>query len=69
MGFVSKKKAIIMAIVSELVPLLFAIPGALFLSSDGENYIPITISIPILLLFFSVLIFSFSNIRVNKNEK
>lgn len=68
MGFVSKKKALIMAIISELIPLLFAIPGVLILNSDGENYIPITISIPILLLYYSVLIFSFSNIRVNNKE-
>ncbi len=57
----SKKKVIIAAIVSELIPLIISIPGALFLNSEGENYIPIMISIPILLLFVlpSVMLFSF----------
>lgn len=67
-GTVMKKKALIMVIVSELVPLLISIPGVLFLNSEGENYIPIMISIPILLLYNSILIFSFSNIRLNTKE-
>lgn len=61
MGKVTKKKAIIMVIVSELIPLLISIPGVLYLSPDGENYIPIMISIPILLLYNLILIFIFSN--------
>jgi len=68
MGTVSKKKAIMMSIVSELIPLLISIPGALFLNSEGENYIPIMISIPILLLYNLILIFSFSNIKLNTKE-
>lgn len=58
----SKKKVIIAGIICELIPLFLTIPGAIFLSSDGENYIPIMISIPILLLFVvpSVLLFPFS---------
>lgn len=68
MGTVSKKKAIMMSIVSELISLLISIPGVLFLNSDGENYIPITISIPILLLYNLILIFSFSNIKLNTKE-
>ena len=59
MGIISKKKAIIMAVVSELIPLLISIPGVLFLNSDGDNYIPIMISIPILLLYNLILIFIF----------
>ena len=65
---VSKKKAIMMAIVSELIPLLLSIPGALFLNSDGENYIPITISIPILLIYNLIVIFTFSKINLNNKE-
>jgi hypothetical protein len=58
MNTVSKKKAIIMAIVGELIPLLITIPGLLFLSPDGENYLPIAISIPFLLIFhLSVVLF------------
>ncbi|MHA1932983.1 MAG: hypothetical protein ACW96X_10605 [Promethearchaeota archaeon] len=58
----SKKKVIIAGIICELIPLLLTIPGALFLSSDGENYLPIMISIPILLLFVvpSVVLFPLS---------
>ena len=67
-GIVSKKRATIMTIVSELIPLLFAIPGVLFLNSDGENYIPITISIPILLIYNLILIFTFSKINLNTEE-
>ena len=65
---VSKKKAIMMAIVSELIPLLLSIPGALFLNSDGENYIPIMISIPILLIYNLIVIFTFSKINLNNKE-
>lgn len=68
MGIVSKKKAIIMAIVSELIPLLISIPGVLFLNSEGENYIPIMISIPILLLYNLLLIFIFSNRKLDIKE-
>ena len=68
MDAVSKKKAIMMSIVSELIPLLISIPGVLFLNSDGDNYIPIMISIPILLLYNLILIFSFSNIKLNTKE-
>lgn len=68
MGTVSKKKAIMMSIVSELISLLISIPGALFLNSDGEGYIPVMISIPILLLYNLILIFSFSNIKLNTKE-
>lgn len=57
----SKKKVIISGIICELIPLLLSIPGALFLSPEGEGYIPIMFSIPILLLFVvpSVVIFPF----------
>ncbi len=55
----SKKKVIIAGIICELIPLILSIPGALFLSPEGEGYIPIMISIPILLLFVvpSVVLF------------
>lgn len=55
----SKKKVIIATIICELIPLLLSIPAALFLSPDGENYMAIMFSIPILLLFVvpSVVLF------------
>ena len=56
----TKKKAIIMSIISEIIPLLISIPGILILDPSGDNYIPIMISIPILFLYNLSLIFIFS---------
>ena len=44
------------AVLAELIPVFISIPGALFLNAEGENYIPIMIPIPVLLLFCIVLL-------------
>ena len=58
---ISKKHLLIFGIIAEIIPLLISIPGILFLSSEGENYIPIMISIPILLIYCSVIYFCSNN--------
>ncbi|MCK5390704.1 MAG: hypothetical protein KAJ36_09445 [Candidatus Thorarchaeota archaeon] len=50
-GAISSRRFMVHGLVSEIIPLLISIPGVLFLSSEGENYIPIMIPIPILLLY------------------
>ena len=60
---ISKKRFLIFGFIAEMIPLLISIPGVLFLSPEGENYIPIMISIPTLLLFCIVIVYfwSFNN--------
>ncbi len=53
------KRTIIMGIISEIIPLLISIPGVLILDPSGHNYIPIMISIPILLVFHLSLVYTF----------
>ena len=61
---ISRKRFFIIGLISELIPLLFSIPGMLILNSDGENYIPIMISIPVLLLIDLFVIYIYSiNLR------
>ncbi|MFW9827990.1 MAG: hypothetical protein ACFFEY_10375 [Candidatus Thorarchaeota archaeon] len=67
-GAVSRKKAIIMSVVSELIPLIILIPGVLILDPSGHNYLPIMIPIPILLLYNLSLIFIFSNKKLKLKE-
>lgn len=57
------KKAVIMGIIGELIPLLISIPGVLILNEDGENYIPIMISIPTLLIFHLIVLFSLRKLK------
>ncbi|MFX0030918.1 MAG: hypothetical protein ACFE9N_05485 [Promethearchaeota archaeon] len=64
-GTVSKKKVIILSIISELIPLLFSILGLIFPDPSGEPYINTVISIPILLLYNLILVFVFSNRKLN----
>jgi hypothetical protein len=44
------------AALAELIPVLISVPGMLFLNAEGENYIPIMIPIPLLLLFCVILL-------------
>jgi hypothetical protein len=60
---VSRKKLIIIAIISELIPLILTIPGVLILNSEGEGYVPVMISIPMLLLFVAFLVTLFPRIN------
>ena len=60
-GAASRKRAIIMSFVSDLVPLIVLITGVLILDPTGHNYLSIMIPIPILLLYNLSLIFIFSN--------
>ena len=57
---ISKKCFLLFGFVAEMIPLLISIPGVLFLSPEGENYIPIMISIPILLVFCIVVAYFWS---------
>jgi len=57
---ISKKRFLLFGFIAEMIPLLISIPGVLFLSPEGENYIPITISIPILLVFCIVVVYFWS---------
>ncbi len=55
LGKIKSKRLMTHGLVSELIPILISIPGALFLNSEGENFIPIMIPIPFLLLFCALL--------------
>lgn len=55
-GQMTWKRLIRHGLIAELIPVLISIPGALYLNSDGENYIPIMIPIPFLLLFTVLLV-------------
>ncbi len=57
---ISKKRFLLFGFISDMIPLLLSIPGVLFLSPEGENYIPIMISIPILLAFCIVVAYFWS---------
>ncbi|MEE9378635.1 MAG: hypothetical protein V3V33_11450 [Candidatus Lokiarchaeia archaeon] len=61
---ISRKRLVLMGIICELIPLLVSIPGVIFLNSEGENYIPIMISIPTLLIFDIILVQFFSSIKI-----
>ncbi|MBN2228563.1 MAG: hypothetical protein JW779_03145 [Candidatus Thorarchaeota archaeon] len=54
-GQMNMKRLIQHGIVGEIIPILISIPGILFLNEEGENYIPIMIPIPFLLLFTLLL--------------
>jgi hypothetical protein len=68
MGTVTRKKAIIMSVASDSIPLILLIPGVLILDPSGHNYLPIMIPIPILLLYNLSLIFIFSNKKLKFKE-
>ncbi|MHA2085581.1 MAG: hypothetical protein ACXABD_17685 [Candidatus Thorarchaeota archaeon] len=55
-GTMKSKRLMFHGILSELIPILISIPGFLFLNSEGENYIPIMIPIPFLLLYCALLV-------------
>ena len=58
---ISKKRFLLFGIIADvMIPLLIFIPAVLFLSPEGENYLPIMISIPILLAFCIVVVLSWS---------
>lgn len=61
LGKMKPKRLMFHGLLSEFIPLLISIPGVLFLNSEGENYIPIMIPIPILLLYCALLVFYISN--------
>ena len=60
---VSRKKVITMGIISDLIPLIVSVPGLFILNSDGDNFFPIIIPIPILLIFVIFLVFIFPIIQ------
>ena len=64
----TKKRAIIITIISEIIPLLISIPGILILDPSGHNYIPIMIAIPILLLNNLSLIFIYSKRKLKNTN-
>ncbi len=51
----SRKWLIMFGIIGELIPLILSITASLILNSDGENLIPIIISIPLLLGFVIIV--------------
>ncbi|MFX0002145.1 MAG: hypothetical protein ACFE9C_03655 [Candidatus Hodarchaeota archaeon] len=65
MGKVTKKKAIIMSIICELIPLTFTIIGLIFPDPTGEPYINTVIPIPIFLLYNLILVFIYSNRKLD----
>ena len=55
LGKMKPNRLLFHGLVSELIQILISIPGALLLSPEGENYIPIMIPIPFLLLYCTLL--------------
>jgi hypothetical protein len=55
-GRMKPRRLLFHGLISELIPVFISIPGILILSPDGENYIPIMIPIPFLMLFCTVLV-------------
>ena len=51
----SRKWFIVIGVIGELIPLIISIPASLILNSEGENFSPIIISIPFLLVFVIVV--------------
>jgi len=62
LGETKPKRLMIHGLVSELIPIFISIPGVSFLNSDGENFIPLMIPIPFLLLYCIVLVFYISKL-------
>lgn len=67
-GTVSKKKVIIISLISEVIPLTLTIIGLIFPDPTGEPYINTVIPIPILFLYNLILIFIFSHRKLNNKE-
>ena len=57
LGKMSRKRLMLHGLVAEIIPVLLSIPAALFLSSEGENFLPISIPISILLMLTSLVVF------------
>jgi hypothetical protein len=56
LGKMKSRRLLFHGLISELIPVLISIPGVLILNSDGENYIPIMIPLPFLLLYCTALV-------------
>ena len=56
-GKIGPKRVMFHGLIAELIPILISIPGMLFLNADGENYIPIMVPLPFLLIYVTVLVF------------
>ncbi|MGY5880137.1 MAG: hypothetical protein RTV31_07800 [Candidatus Thorarchaeota archaeon] len=55
-GEMSSKRLLGHGLLCEIIPILISIPAVLLLSPEGENYIPIMIPIPILLLYCGLVL-------------
>ncbi|MBY9008704.1 MAG: hypothetical protein KGD74_02405 [Candidatus Lokiarchaeota archaeon] len=64
----SRKWLIILGVIGELIPLILSIPASLILNSDGENFSPIIISIPFLLLFVIVVAFIYPKLYMEPEK-
>jgi hypothetical protein len=56
LGRMKARRLLVHGLISELIPILISIPGLLILSPEGENYIPIMIPIPFLMLYCTILV-------------
>jgi hypothetical protein len=56
LGRMKARRLLAHGLISELIPVLISIPGVLILSPERENYIPIMIPLPFLLLYCAVLV-------------
>ncbi|MFW9863271.1 MAG: hypothetical protein ACFFEX_07865 [Candidatus Thorarchaeota archaeon] len=65
LGRIKSKRLMAHGLVSELIPMFISIPGVLLLNSEGENYIPIMIPIPFLLLYCALLALYASKYHTN----
>ena len=65
---VSKTRFLLFGLITELIPLLISIPGSLILSPEGENYIPIMIPIPILLICCIILVSLWKYKKIDENR-
>jgi hypothetical protein len=58
LGKIGPKRVMFHGLIAEHIPIRISIPGMLFLNTDGENYIPIMIPLPFLLIYVKALVFS-----------
>ncbi len=67
-GKINKKRFFLIGIISEIIPLMIAIPSMFILNSHGDNLYPIIFPIPFLLIFDLILGILANRLGVNPSK-
>ncbi|MEE9377387.1 MAG: hypothetical protein V3V33_05050 [Candidatus Lokiarchaeia archaeon] len=67
-GKFNKKRFFLIGIISEIIPLMIAIPSMFILNSHGDNLYPIIFPIPFLLIFDLILGILANRLGVNPSK-